>query len=222
VFGQEALVRSRRSELANPYVLLDIAQKTRRTRTLGRHLRRLALEDVKRLPERQMLFMNVHAMDLDDPEIIDPPDWMAELGPRVILEITERTAISDFQVVRARLQNLKDMGFRVAIDDLGSGYSTLTSVAHLEPEIVKFDMLLVRSIDQSRLRQRLLGQLIEFAKSIGCQVVAEGIETEAEFETVRELGCHLCQGFYLARPSEELIRRVDLPTADDKGRASAD
>ena len=154
--------------------------------------------------------MNVHGMDLDDPEITDPPEHLRKVGDRVILEITERTAISDFNVVRTGLQNLRDMGFRIAIDDLGSGYSTLNAVAHIEPEIIKFDMLLVRTIDQSRLRQKLLQQLVEFAKSIGCEVVAEGIETKAELDTVKKLGCHLGQGFYLARPAKQFKKEIHL------------
>jgi EAL domain-containing protein (putative c-di-GMP-specific phosphodiesterase class I) len=208
IYGQEALVRSNKAELANPYVLLDIAEKTNRNHALGRHLRKLALASLGELPWDQLLFMNVHGMDLDDPEITDPPEALRMVGDRVILEITERTAISDFNVVRTGLQKLRNMGFRVAIDDLGSGYSTLTSVAQIEPEIIKFDMLLVRSIDQSRLRQKLLYQLIEFAKSIGCEIVAEGIETKAELETVKRLGCHLGQGFYLARPSEKARSKI--------------
>jgi EAL domain-containing protein (putative c-di-GMP-specific phosphodiesterase class I) len=210
IFGYEALVRCQKPELANPYVLFDVADKSDRTRALTRVLRRIAVRAIDDLESGQYLFLNLHPTDLEDPELVDPPDWMRGLGDQVVLEITERAAIEDFKDFRARLQNLRDLGFRVAIDDLGSGYSALNNVAELEPELLKFDMLLIRGIDESEVRQNLVKQLVKFAHGINCRVVAEGIEHRTELNVVQELGCDLGQGFFLARPAPELLREIKL------------
>ncbi len=98
------------------------------------------------------------------------------------------------------LAELKLRGFRVAIDDLGAGHAGLQSFALLEPDIVKLDLDLVRSIDQSHTRQRLAAGLIELCHDLGAVVVAEGVESVAERDQLLELGCDLMQGFLFAHP----------------------
>jgi EAL domain-containing protein (putative c-di-GMP-specific phosphodiesterase class I)/GGDEF domain-containing protein len=210
VYGHEALVRCQTKELANPLVLFDVANKTNRARKLSRLLRRMTAQATTTLPPGQFMFMNLHPDDLRDPELLEPPDWLTRLGNRMVLEITERAAIGDFAEFRTRLQKLRNHKFIIAIDDLGSGYSALNTVAELEPEIIKLDMLLIRNIDKSQIRQDLVGRLVSFAETINCRVVAEGIETRSQYETVRKLGCHLLQGFYFARPGPRFLEKIDL------------
>ncbi len=208
IYGHEALVRCTTQELASPLVLFDIAEKTKRARKLSRMLRRMTAESVQEMPDEHLMFMNLHPDDLADPELLDPPEWLTSIGKRMVLEITERAAIEDFQLFRNRLSTLRKLGFVVAIDDLGSGYSALNTVAELEPEIIKLDMLLIRGIEESRIRQDLVRKMVSFAQTIDCQVVAEGIETKPQMEMVRSLGCHLMQGFYLARPAPQFIQKI--------------
>ncbi len=92
------------------------------------------------------------------------------------------------------------MGFRIAVDDLGAGYAGLTSFALLEPDFVKFDMALVRDVQTSPIRQKLIGSMTTLCREMGMRVVAEGIETVEERDTVMQLGCDLLQGFLLGRP----------------------
>ena len=104
--------------------------------------------------------------------------------------------------MRSRIRALKDMGFRIAIDDLGAGYAGLTSFAVLEPHVVKLDMSLVRGVDREPLKRRLIGSMTRVCKESGILVVAEGVETTAEHDAVVELGCDLVQGFLIGRPGE--------------------
>ena len=89
----------------------------------------------------------------------------------------------------------------MAVDDLGSGYSNLSSLAEIKPEFLKFDHLFTKEIHRHRIKQDLLGAILSFAVNMETQVIAEGIENAEEYEALRRLGVPLGQGFFLARPS---------------------
>jgi EAL domain-containing protein (putative c-di-GMP-specific phosphodiesterase class I) len=97
---------------------------------------------------------------------------------------------------------LRRLGYRLAVDDLGAGYAGLTSFAALNPHVVKLDMSLVRGADHEPVKQRVIASMTSLCKEFGIMVVAEGIETTAERDTVIALGCDLVQGFLLGRPLE--------------------
>jgi EAL domain-containing protein (putative c-di-GMP-specific phosphodiesterase class I) len=94
------------------------------------------------------------------------------------------------------------VGFRIAVDDLGAGYAGLTSFALLEPEIVKLDMSLVRAVHRSQTKQKVIRSMASLCRDMGMLVVAEGVETVEERDTLLDLGCDLLQGFLLARPGK--------------------
>jgi EAL domain-containing protein (putative c-di-GMP-specific phosphodiesterase class I) len=96
--------------------------------------------------------------------------------------------------------SLHAAGFRIAVDDLGSGYSSLNSLALLEPDFVKLDMAMVRGIEGGQRAARLIKHILEYCRGEGMRIVCEGIETAQEFGVVRDIGVDLAQGFYLARP----------------------
>ncbi len=98
----------------------------------------------------------------------------------MVLEITERAALDRIHELQSRVTRLRALGYRIAIDDLGAGYAGLTSFAQLEPEVVKVDMSLVRGIDSSAVKQKLVRSIIALCTELGIQLVAEGIETPAE------------------------------------------
>jgi EAL domain-containing protein (putative c-di-GMP-specific phosphodiesterase class I) len=104
---------------------------------------------------------------------------------------------------------MRDYGFRIALDDLGSGFSALNTLAEIVPEFIKLDMALIRGIDTNAVRQNLVRNIRAFADDLGVQVVAEGVETRGEYEMVRELGCHLVQGYFFARPAMPFVRELD-------------
>jgi EAL domain-containing protein (putative c-di-GMP-specific phosphodiesterase class I) len=119
----------------------------------------------------------------------------------VVLEITERAALEEVDDVPGRAQRLRDLGFGLAVDDLGAGYAGLNSFAQLAPEYVKLDITLVSGIHRDRLRRKLIRSLTTLCSDMGITVVAEGVETPDERDTLVELGCDLLQGYLLGRPS---------------------
>ena len=117
-----------------------------------------------------------------------------------MLELTEAAAITDFEHARSRVAALHSAGFRIAVDDLGSGYSSLNSLALLEPDFVKLDMAMVRGIEGGQRAARLIKHILEYCRGEGMRVVCEGIETTQELRVVRDIGVELAQGFLFARP----------------------
>src|SRR6185503_3099991 len=104
--------------------------------------------------------------------------------------------------IRERLVELRRLGYRIALDDLGAGYAGLSSFALLEPEFVKLDMTLTRNLDSDTTKQTLVRTMAAMCKELGMSVVAEGIETEAERDEVERAGCDLMQGYLFARPGD--------------------
>lgn len=128
-------------------------------------------------------------------------DLILQAGPnRVILELTEHAIIEDFDSVSAAIQALRHLGVRIAADDVGAGHSGLTQLLRLRPDLIKLDIELVHGIDQNSAKRSLVKGMVHFASEIDATVVAEGIETEAELKTLRELKVHKGQGYLLGRP----------------------
>jgi len=200
VFGFEALMRSREPSLPHPGAILSAGERLGRLPELGRRVRALSAEAFVRAPEGASLFVNLHTCDLLDDALYQRDAPLAAIASRVVFEITERSTIDDVKDVHARIAELRGLGFRIAIDDLGAGYAGLSSFAALEPEIVKLDMSLIRNVHQSSVRSKLVKSMTALCKEMGIQVVAEGVETSEERVAVRALGCDLSQGYFFARP----------------------
>ncbi|MBK7584614.1 MAG: EAL domain-containing protein [Myxococcales bacterium] len=201
VFGHEALMRSREPSLPHPGAILDAAERLDALDSLGRTVRERSALPVVDAPESGLLFVNLHVNDLLDPTLTSPDSALSKIADRVVLEITERAALDRVGDVRARVAALRAMGFRIAVDDLGAGYAGLTSFALLEPEVVKLDMSLIRDVDKNPTKQKVVRSMTVLSKDMGMLVVAEGVETPAERDTLIDLGCDLLQGFLFAKPS---------------------
>ena len=119
---------------------------------------------------------------------------------RVVIEITEHHAIADYPRLHAALTELRQGGARVAVDDAGAGYSTFQHILVLEPDLIKLDISLIRSIDRDHRRQALASAIASFAAKTDSRVIAEGIETAEELACLRRLDIHLGQGYHLGRP----------------------
>jgi EAL domain-containing protein (putative c-di-GMP-specific phosphodiesterase class I) len=150
-----------------------------------------------------LLFVNLHTRDLLDPDLFDAHSALAEHAHRVVLEVTERSKLEQIPDVPGRIRKLRQLGYRVAIDDIGAGYAGLTSFAQLEPDVVKLDMALVRDADRSATKQKLIQSLTTLCRELGMAVVAEGIERPEERDTLYSLGCELMQGYLFAKPATE-------------------
>ncbi len=200
VFGYKALLRTEEPTLNRPDLVVDAAERLNSLPRLGRQVRLLAASAMREADPAATLFINLHPLDLADEQLFEELAPLTQMAKRVVLEVTERAAIEAVESVEWRVSKLRERGFRIAVDDLGAGYAGLSSFALLEPEIVKLDVSLLRDIDQSPVKQKLVASMTALCKDMGFLVVAEGIETRAERDCVVALGCDLLQGFLFARP----------------------
>jgi EAL domain-containing protein (putative c-di-GMP-specific phosphodiesterase class I) len=200
VYGYEALLRTSEKAVPHPGVFLELAEQLERLDDLGRCIRRTASEAILVLPDDLRLFINLHPADLRDPELYDPSSPLSKHADRIVLEVTERASLAGFGDLSERVANLKALGFRVAVDDLGAGYAGLTSVAQLEPEVAKIDMSLVRDVHESPTKATLIRSLSEACRDLGMRVVVEGVEVAEERDTLAIQGCDLMQGYLFGRP----------------------
>ncbi len=203
-FGYEALLRSDNAALNNPEAILHAAERLGALNKLGRAVRGRAADSLRVVPNGASLFVNLHPQDLMDMQLLDSQMGLSLAASRVVLEITERCGLSKIDGLPTKVRELRRMGFRIAVDDLGAGYSGLANVALLEPEFIKLDMALVRDIDQSSVKQKLVTSLVTLSQAMGHSIIAEGIETQAECDTLVGLGCDMLQGYYFARPGRGL------------------
>ena len=202
VFGREALMRSRLRSLPNPGAMFDAAERLGKVHELGRLIRGKIAASPE-IASGSAMFVNVHALELTDDELYDRAAPLSAHAKKVVLEITERSSFERVPDLRAKITALRDLHYRIAVDDLGAGYAGLTSFAVLEPDIVKLDMALVRGVDHLPIKERLVGSMARLCHDLGILVVAEGVETEAEKQKLVDLGCDLLQGFLLGRPTPE-------------------
>lgn len=211
IYGWEALLRTRESSVPGPLVFLEMAERLGRIRDLGRLIRTSVAQTARR-NRGVMFFLNLHPDDLLDDTLYEPSSPMSILAPEIVLEITERSPVDSVPDVRERIKALRRLGFRLAVDDLGSGYAGLTSFASLEPDFVKLDRGLVADIDSQPIKRKLVSSITAVSRDMGIAVVAEGIETAGERSVVTDLGCDLMQGFLFRRP-EELDPSETFPLA---------
>jgi EAL domain-containing protein (putative c-di-GMP-specific phosphodiesterase class I) len=200
LYGYEALLRTTEPSIPHAGAFLDAAESLGRLDELGRAVRAKAPVPVADLKPGVALFINLHARDLEDKTLTWPSTPLARLAKGVVLEITERASLDHVKDLQTKVAQLREMGFRIAIDDLGAGYAGLTSFAMLEPEFVKIDMSLVRNIHRSQTKRKLIRSMTTLCKDMGMCVVAEGVETVEERDVLVEMGCDLLQGYLLAKP----------------------
>src|SRR6187399_679122 len=208
IVAYEALVRTCEPELARPDLLFSAAERLDMIIPVGRRIRRGVAQLVSTAPESVSIFVNVHGGELADPELYDPESPLSRVAGRIVLEITERWSLDRFHDVGERISALRNLGFRVAVDDLGAGYAGLTSFARLRPEVVKLDMSLIRGVHEDPTRQHLIRSLNGACRDLGITVVAEGVETREERDTLIALGSDLLQGYLFSKPARA------FPTVD--------
>jgi EAL domain-containing protein (putative c-di-GMP-specific phosphodiesterase class I) len=196
----EALLRSGNAVLTNPGLVLQAAEELGRLNDVGRAVRACVARVAADAPVAD-IFVNLHSQDLTDENLYDATAPLSLTASRIVLEITERASLDDVSDVAERIRVLRGLGYRIAIDDLGAGYAGLSSFSLLHPDMVKIDMSLVRGIDTSTRKQRLVASMTTLCLDMGMSVICEGIETAGERDVITGLGCDLLQGYLLARPA---------------------
>ncbi|MCG8419535.1 MAG: EAL domain-containing protein [Proteobacteria bacterium] len=206
IFGYEALLRSNDPDLPHPGVLLDAAEKLNRLDKLGRQVRSQTAQIFASAEQsRGLLFVNLHALDLLDKTLWSPFSPLAKIAKRVVLEITERASLEAISDVRFRIAELRQMGFRIAIDDLGAGHARMNLFTPRDADFVKLDMSLVRDVDKHPMKQTLVRSLTNLCRQQQILVIGEGVETESECRFLIDVGCHLLQGYHIARPGPPFV-----------------
>jgi EAL domain-containing protein (putative c-di-GMP-specific phosphodiesterase class I) len=199
VHGSEALLRSDEPTLANPGAFLEAADRLGKLPELGRAVRERAAAVPP--PDGAKLYINLHASDLNDEALYLSDTPLARLGDRVVLEVTERATLDGVRDLPARVAKLRGLGFGIAIDDLGVGYSGLASFARLAPTVAKLDMSLIRSVHADFTKQKIVRSMARLCTELGIVIICEGVETKEERDTLAELGCDVMQGYLFAKPA---------------------
>jgi EAL domain-containing protein (putative c-di-GMP-specific phosphodiesterase class I) len=202
----EALTRPKDPAFRSVLELLATAERNGMVAILGKALREMQVSVMGDLEPEKLLFLNVHPFEFQVDDGIESEPALRPWARRLVLELTEAGEVSDFARARERVAALRAAGFRIAVDDLGSGYSSLNNLALLEPDFVKLDMAMVRGIQGDGRAARLIKHILEYCAGEGMRVVCEGIETQEELRVVRDLGVELVQGYLLARPGPPFPR----------------
>ena len=199
----EALLRSKHPVLSGPLSVLRAADQHDRIDAVADVVFRRTAAWLRQLPQSVSMFINLHPDELSEPDRLTRRlELLSEDASRVVLEITERSRLQSIYGWEESLQRAKEMGFSVAVDDLGSGYSSLSMLADLQPKYIKMDMSIVRGVDASSRKQRMVNMLCRFAEATGSQLIAEGVETSEEAKALTSAGTHLLQGYLFGRPSQ--------------------
>ena len=206
--GAEALARFAEPPIRPPDVWFAEAASLGLGVELEMAALRLALEQLRQLPPGLYLSLNASVETIMSEEFgASFADVPAE---RVVLELTEHTEIRDYVQFERTIEDLRSKGVRLAVDDAGAGYSSFRHILNLHPDVIKLDIALTRGIDGDPARRALGSALMTFGlDAYNASIVAEGIETEGEFKTLRALGCPFGQGYYLGRPGKLQAARPD-------------
>ena len=203
IIGYEALMRSKEPLLPHPGAILEAAERLDRLPDVGQKVRSLAVEAFEKHASLKHLFVNLHPVDLLDDTLFQPTSPLAAFSKRITLEITERAQLDTISEIKQKFSTLRKMGYRLALDDIGAGYSGLNSFAVLEPEVTKVDMELIRGIDRDHTKQKLVKALADMCQGLNLDLIAEGIETIEEHQTIKSLGVELAQGYFYGKPQAE-------------------
>ncbi|CAN1532202.1 Rtn c-di-GMP phosphodiesterase class I (EAL domain) [Rhabdaerophilaceae bacterium] len=196
--GFECLTRFTAEPRRTPDLWFNEAQTCEMGLALEIATIRKALGASRSLP--QELYISVNA----SPQLVISGQLPAILAAypkrRVVVEITEHARVEDYAVLNSALKVLRKRGYEIAVDDAGSGYSSLQHIVQIAPDIIKLDIGLIRGVDEDQARRALISALIYFARETGCTMIAEGIETEAERQSLKLLGVGKGQGYLFCKP----------------------
>lgn len=201
VSGYEALARFP-GTVWNPEAWFENAHRVGMGVALETAAVNAAIRLLPRLGSEMTLAINVSAPTLvASPTILD--SFTGAGSDRLIMEITEHQQVADQDRLAGVLARVRDAGVRIAVDDAGSGYAGLERILLLAPEILKLDRSLISGVAEHVGRQAMCEAMVRFAARTGTRLIAEGVETEADLATLRELGVGYAQGYLLGRPTME-------------------
>jgi EAL domain-containing protein (putative c-di-GMP-specific phosphodiesterase class I) len=229
VAGMEALVRWHHPVrgLVQPGQFIPLAEEMGLIVDLGRWVLRESCEHAAHLRATGeagpdfTIAVNLSVKQLQHPDVVeDVRSALQDSGiapEMLVLEITETVLMADYELASRRLQQLKQLGVRIAMDDFGTGYSSLSYLSRFPVDILKMDRSFLAS-NASPQAEGLAAAIVALGESLKLEVVAEGIELSGQYQALRDLGCDLGQGFYIARPMDLADTREWLADADRAAR----
>lgn len=206
ILAVEALARFTHETRHPPNVWLAMAEEVGARIALEHELLRAALAGLPQVPPSVAISVNLSPAAVVDRNLAACLEGVPL--QQLILEITDHWQLDDYEPLAEALADLRAEGLRVAVDDSGQGLSSLEQIARLAPSFMKLNRSLTRNIDRDATKHALAYALASFASQVGTSVVAEGLETDAELQTLRGIGAPLGQGYLLARPQP--LRELDL------------
>jgi EAL domain-containing protein (putative c-di-GMP-specific phosphodiesterase class I)/GGDEF domain-containing protein len=215
IIGYEALIRGPSgSPLYTPFVLFTTADQYNLSSKLEYLSRDISLKHYASLNIHEKLFINVSPAVLLHPDFKDTitSHFHEEFGlapSSVVIEITEHQATDSYLLMRDVVNHCREMGFQIALDDLGAGYSGLRLWTELQPDYVKLDKHFIEGIHNDAVKINFARSIQRIATSLDCHVIAEGVETEEEFKAIEKLGISYAQGFYFAKPAPVPLEKID-------------
>ncbi len=214
IFAYEALIRGPSdSPLHSPVNLFGVAENSGQTVLLEHVCRKVNIKQFAEQQLPQKLFLNVSPEILLEPgfkkgETLKVLEKCNILPSRVTIEITEQQPTENYHLMRDAIAHYRNMGFEIAMDDLGAGYSGLRLWTELLPDYVKIDRHFIQNIDKDPVKLNFVRSLKSMATATSCELIAEGIETEAEYRAVENLGIRLVQGYYFSRPEAWAVKTI--------------
>jgi EAL domain-containing protein (putative c-di-GMP-specific phosphodiesterase class I) len=197
LFAYEAFVRANEPTFDGPADLFRAARLLGRSRRLEQTIRAATHPAVA--ATQALVFVNLASDGLTDDELFSPASPLAAVAHRVVFELSERALLENIKDIPARIAALRRLGFRIALNDMGSGHSGLNTFAAIDPEIIKLDMTLTRGIESSATKRRVVKSIVSLCENGGTVVVAEGVESQEELDTLSGLGCDYFQGYFFAK-----------------------
>lgn len=228
IYGYEALSRGPSdSQLHSPITLFDTASRHGRLAELDLLCRERAVEQFGRLKLPGKLFLNTIPAVLlqDDYQHGLTLNFLKKAGlsaNQVVIELTEQYPIDDYNLMREATDHYRSMGFAIALDDLGAGYSGLRTWSELKPNFVKLDRHFIQNIHEDQTKFQFVKSMLDIAHSIDCKVIAEGIEVRQEYLATNKMNTDFCQGYYFARPTGRPQKEIAPDLFDQRNNRSFD
>lgn len=217
IYGYELLSRGVKSDgsIMSPFEMFKLAKESDLTFTLDRQAREASITNSAREKIDKKLFINFLPTVIYNPEIclrstielIEKYNFKAE---NVTFEVVETEDISNTDHLKTILDFYRKKGFQIALDDVGSGYSSLNNLSKLYPNYIKIDMTIIRDIHKNKLQQEIFMALVNMSKNMDILVLAEGVETKEELDFVVENGADLIQGYYFGKPSKKPLKKIEF------------
>ncbi len=200
-----------------PGHMFSLARKTDLLFYLDRETRVTSIRNAAKHGVSERIFINFNPTAIYRPETclrttLEAINAVGIPREQVVFEIVESDEIADTDHLARILEYYREQGFRVALDDLGAGYNSLTSLNSLRPDYMKLDIDLIRDVDRDPYKARISANLLSLADQLGIATIVEGIERVGEYDWAREHGAHYAQGYLFARPAE-LPPRPEIPSS---------